>query len=83
MRARTGDLPPTSAKVRKILEILEEISHRDHKEKTIIFSQFTSMLDILEPFLTDAGSRHVRCEDKNVFSPWQGSLLVLTQTMEE
>lgn len=61
MRAQTGSLPPTSAKIRKILELLEEISHRDDKEKTIIFSQFTTMLDLLEPFLTNAGFRHVRC----------------------
>lgn len=64
MRAQAGDLPPSSAKVRKILEILEEISHRDDKEKTIIFSQFTSMLDLLEPFLTEAGFRHVRYDGR-------------------
>ncbi|GJJ11146.1 hypothetical protein Clacol_005377 [Clathrus columnatus] len=60
MKNQTGGLPPTSAKIRKILELLEEISHRDGREKTIIFSQFTSMLDLLEPFLNDVGFRYVR-----------------------
>ncbi|KAJ4480026.1 P-loop containing nucleoside triphosphate hydrolase protein, partial [Lentinula aciculospora] len=33
------------------LDILREIKARPGNEKTIIFSQFTSMLDLLEPFL--------------------------------
>ena len=55
-------LPATSAKIRKILELLEAIQTRgDGEEKTIIFSQFTTMLDLLQPFLKDAGIKHVRC----------------------
>ncbi|EAW06955.1 DEAD/DEAH box helicase [Aspergillus clavatus NRRL 1] len=38
----------TSAKIEKTLEILQEIGNRDDSEKTIIFSQFTSLLDLLE-----------------------------------
>ena len=30
-------------------------------EKTIIFSQFTTMLDLIEPFLDAQGIKHVRC----------------------
>ncbi|KAL4076720.1 SNF2 family N-terminal domain-containing protein [Scleroderma yunnanense] len=56
-----ADLPPDSAKVRKILEILKEIDKRsDGVEKTIIFSQFTSMLSLIEPFLDAEGIKHVR-----------------------
>jgi SNF2 family DNA or RNA helicase len=46
-----------------ILKLLREIDERSNKEeKTIIFSQFTSMLDLIEPFLKDKGIAYVRCE---------------------
>ncbi|EIN06926.1 hypothetical protein PUNSTDRAFT_90645 [Punctularia strigosozonata HHB-11173 SS5] len=55
------DLPASSTKIRRILDLLQEIQNRgDGDEKTIVFSQFTSMLDLLQPFLKDAGIRHVR-----------------------
>ncbi|KAG6336400.1 hypothetical protein ID866_2694 [Astraeus odoratus] len=55
------NLPPESAKIRKILDILKEINERSGGvEKTIIFSQFTSMLDLIEPFLDAEGVKHVR-----------------------
>ena len=57
-----ADLPPSSAKIRKILELLDAIEERGEREKTIIFSQFTSMLDLIEPFLKEAGVKFVRCE---------------------
>lgn len=54
---------PTSAKIRMVLKLLRQIDERsDSEEKTIVFSQFTSMLDLLEPFLQDEGIRYVRCE---------------------
>ena len=53
---------PDSAKIRKIVEILHAIDERSGgEEKTIIFSQFTSMLDLIEPFLTKEGIHYVRC----------------------
>jgi SNF2 family DNA or RNA helicase len=61
-------LPPDSAKIRKILELLNEINSRENEdgeplgEKTIVFSQFTTMLDLIELFLKDAGITFVRCE---------------------
>lgn len=63
LAARKGsDLPPDSAKTRKVMDLLAEIDERSQgDDKTIIFSQFTSMLDLLEPFLKDAGVRYVRC----------------------
>lgn len=45
-----------------MLKILRDIEKRDPKEKTIIFSQFTSMLDLIEPFLKDERVKFVRCE---------------------
>ncbi|KAK7460971.1 hypothetical protein VKT23_008899 [Stygiomarasmius scandens] len=52
---------PDSAKIRKILELLRQINERsENADKTIIFSQFTSMLDLIEPFLRDKGIRFVR-----------------------
>ncbi|TEB32621.1 hypothetical protein FA13DRAFT_1731108 [Coprinellus micaceus] len=51
---------PTSAKIRMMLKILRDIEERDPKEKTIIFSQFTSMLDLIEPFLKDERVKFVR-----------------------
>ena len=45
-----------------ILKLLDDIKTRsDGVEKTIIFSQFTSMLDLIEPFLKDEYIRYVRC----------------------
>ncbi|KAJ3560995.1 hypothetical protein NP233_g10474 [Leucocoprinus birnbaumii] len=52
---------PTSAKIRMILKLLQDIDERsDGEEKTIIFSQFTSMLDLIMPFLKDKGIRFSR-----------------------
>jgi SNF2 family DNA or RNA helicase len=54
---------PSSAKIRMILQLLKEIDERSkNEEKTIIFSQFTSMLDLIEPFLNEKGIKYVRCE---------------------
>ncbi|CAE6481662.1 unnamed protein product [Rhizoctonia solani] len=56
-------LPPSSAKIRRMLELLEEIDDRsDGEDKTIVFSQFTTMLDLLEPFLKDAGIGYSRLD---------------------
>ncbi|KAI9339258.1 SNF2 family N-terminal domain-containing protein [Pilaira anomala] len=38
----------TSTKIRKVLEILNQTRESNPGEKTIIFSQFTSMLDLIE-----------------------------------
>jgi len=45
----------TSAKIEKTLEILRAVRDNDIKEKTIIFSQFTSLLDLLEVPMDDEG----------------------------
>ena len=38
----------TSAKIEKVMEILQSVQEKKIGEKTIIFSQFTSLLDLLE-----------------------------------
>jgi SNF2 family DNA or RNA helicase len=38
----------TSAKIEKTMEIIHQIQQNDSSEKVIIFSQFTSLLDLLE-----------------------------------
>lgn len=54
--------PSDSAKIRHLLKILHH-ERKDHK--IIVFSQFTSMLDLIEPFLT---------EDRLVFTRYDGSM---------
>ncbi|KAL1306263.1 hypothetical protein AAFC00_004352 [Neodothiora populina] len=50
-------MPLASTKVRRLLKIL----HTETPEhKTIVFSQFTSMLDIIEPHLKKASIKYVR-----------------------
>jgi len=52
-----------SAKIRKILELLEYIKgHEGGVQKTIIFSQFVKMIDLISPVLKEMGIGHVRCE---------------------
>ena len=52
----------SSAKIRMMLKLLKKIEQRgDGDEKTIVFSQFTTMLDLVEPFLKREGIRYVRC----------------------
>ena len=54
--------PIDSAKIRHLLRIL----HRERKDhKIIVFSQFTSMLDLIEPFLK---------ADRLVFTRYDGSM---------
>ena len=49
-----------SAKVSKCVEIVEEIQRKDPTEKTIVFSQFTSLLDLLEIPISKAGFSYRR-----------------------
>lgn len=55
-RDSSGRVVP-SAKIRNLLEIL----HKEAQEhKFIVFSQFTSMLDLIEPFLDKDGFKYAR-----------------------
>ena len=70
---------PSSAKTRMILKLLNDIDERsDCEEKTIIFSQFTSMLDLIEPFLHEEGVKYVRCKTSSFLS---ASQLIFCQMM--
>src|SRR5438270_270268 len=60
--AQPGPGRRTSSKIRKVLEILKTPVDEDHQVKTIIFSQFTSMLDVIDPFLRDHGIVFGRCD---------------------
>ncbi|KAF2864832.1 SNF2 family N-terminal domain-containing protein [Massariosphaeria phaeospora] len=61
----------SSAKIEKTLQLLSEIYAKDPTEKVLIFSQFTSLLDILEVPLHERGVRYTRfdgsmkMEDRN------------------
>lgn len=52
----------TSTKIRKVLEILNQTRESNPGEKTIIFSQFTSMLDLIEGPLKRDGFKVCRCK---------------------
>lgn len=45
-----------------ILKLLNDVKKKSNgEEKTIIFSQFTSMLDLIQPFLRESEIPFVRC----------------------
>lgn len=46
--------------------IMETEKKSDGKEKTIVFSQFTSFLNLIEPFLKSHGIAYVRCTLKTM-----------------
>ncbi|KAF9011925.1 SNF2 family N-terminal domain-containing protein [Cyathus striatus] len=62
MQARKAELErPSSAKIRMLLKLLKDTEERSKgEEKTIVFSQFTSMLDLIEPFLRERGIKYTR-----------------------
>lgn len=46
-----------------LLKLLREVETRSKgTEKTIVFSQFTSFLDLIEPYLRAEGIQYVRCK---------------------
>lgn len=51
---------PSSAKIRKMLELIKEVLQRG--EKVIVFSQFTSFFNIIEPFLVVDDIKFARCK---------------------
>jgi len=52
-----------SAKIRKIIELVDGIDQRSNKtEKIIIFSQFTMMLRLIQEVLNERGLMFVQCE---------------------
>jgi SNF2 family DNA or RNA helicase len=52
-----------SAKIRKIIELVDGIEERSGKtEKIIIFSQFTTMLRLIQEVLNERGLKFVQCK---------------------
>lgn len=49
-----------STKIERMMNVLQQTRQRDATAKTIIFSQFTSMLDLIEPFLKKQGHKFAR-----------------------
>ena len=58
--ARVRKTWESSAKIERTMEILQAIDARKEGEKTIIFSQFTSLLDLLEVPIYDYGMKYQR-----------------------
>jgi len=60
--AKTFEGMQTSTKISRLLELLDEIQTEDTKtrKKTIVFSQFTSFLNLVEPFVKKAGYGYTR-----------------------
>lgn len=55
-----------SAKIRKIVELVTAIEERSGgTEKIIIFSQFTSMLGLIQEVLDERGLKFVQCESQS------------------
>lgn len=50
-----------STKIMIMIDLLRQIKSRPGNEKTIVFSTFTSMLTIIEPFLQKERIEFVRC----------------------
>jgi len=58
-----GTSDSDSAKIRKVLELVNGIEQRSKKtEKIIIFSQFTTMLRLIQEVLNERGLKFVQCE---------------------
>ena len=59
-----GQTADTSAKVERLRESLETVLAEGHK--ALVFSQWTSFLDLIEPHLRAAGIRHTRLDGSTV-----------------
>jgi len=55
-----GQFADTSAKVERLVEALEDAAADGHK--ALVFSQWTSLLDLVEPHLERAGIRFIRLD---------------------
>ncbi|KAJ7150911.1 P-loop containing nucleoside triphosphate hydrolase protein [Mycena crocata] len=53
-----------STKIRTIVKLLRKIATSNNQEKTVIFSQFTSMLDVIGPFVSAICLDFVRYDGK-------------------
>ncbi|MFN0249893.1 MAG: SNF2-related protein [Kofleriaceae bacterium] len=61
---RGGEAPASSTKIARLLEALEDAVADGHR--ALVFSQWTSLLDLIEPHLTAAGIRFTRLDGTTV-----------------
>jgi len=61
---RGGDAPASSSKLERLLEALEDVVADGHR--ALVFSQWTSLLDLIEPHLDAAATRFVRLDGSTV-----------------
>jgi SNF2 family DNA or RNA helicase len=65
VRLKLGPGQVPSSKMMKVLEILEGIRDSgEEKRKTVVFSQFTEMLDLMEDLLKEKGFKMVRIDGR-------------------
>ncbi len=57
-----GQTAGTSSKIERLLEALEEVASEGHK--ALVFSQWTGLLDLVEPHLRDNGLAFTRLDGK-------------------
>ncbi|MDB4962413.1 MAG: SNF2-related protein [Myxococcales bacterium] len=61
---RGGDAPQISSKLQRLMEALEDAVADGHR--ALVFSQWTSLLDLIEPHLEKAGIGYVRLDGSTV-----------------
>lgn len=72
----------TSSKIENCLEILDGIIQKDRTEKTIIFSQWTSMLDLLEVPIFRKGWKYRRYDGSMTSTERNDAILEFTDDPE-
>jgi len=63
-QVRGGGAPQSSSKLERLLEALQDAVADGHR--ALVFSQWTSLLDLIEPHLEAAGIRYVRLDGSTV-----------------
>jgi superfamily II DNA or RNA helicase len=61
---RHGEVPQTSSKLERLMEALDDAAADGHR--ALVFSQWTSLLDLIEPHLNAADLRFVRLDGSTV-----------------
>jgi superfamily II DNA or RNA helicase len=61
---RSGPAPQTSSKLERLLEAIEDAAADGHR--ALVFSQWTTLLDLIEPHLTRQAIRFVRLDGTTV-----------------
>ncbi len=61
---RGGPAPQSSSKLERLMEALGDVVADGHR--ALVFSQWTSLLDLIEPHLTSSGTRFTRLDGSTV-----------------